>query len=92
MRVIKNYKEAYDLALPYIDAMANNNKNEYVKDLFKTHKESVPKHATSSRWLITEETLRNTLEYIFEGLAHNCYMLCIGPEEKVMCKRFSRMG
>ena len=86
MRVIKNYKEAYDLALPYIDAMANNNKNEYVKDLFKTHKESVPKHATSSRWLITEETLRNTLEYIFEGLAHNCYMLCIGPEEKVMCK------
>ncbi len=86
MRVIKNYKEAYDLALPYIDAMANNNKNEYVKDLFKTHKEHVPKHATSSRWLITEETLRNTLEYIFEGLAHNCYILCVGPEEKVMCK------
>jgi len=86
MRVIKNYKEAYDLALPYIDAMANNNKNEYVKDLFKTHKEHVPKHATSSRWLITEETLRNTLEYIFDGLAHNCYILCVGPEEKVMCK------
>ena len=86
MRVIKNYKEAYDLALPYIDAMANNNKNEYVKDLFKTHKEHVPKHATSSRWLITEETLRNTLEYIFNGLAHNCYILCVGPEEKVMCK------
>jgi hypothetical protein len=86
MRVIKNYKEAYEFALPYIDAMANNNKNEYVKDLFKTHKEHVPKHATSSRWLITEETLRNTLEYIFKGLAHNCYILCVGHEDKILCK------
>jgi hypothetical protein len=86
MKIITSYKDAYELALPYINAMENNNKNEYVKELFKMQNEPAPKHATSSRWLITKETLHNTLQYIFEGLAHNCYMLCVGPNEKVMCK------
>jgi hypothetical protein len=78
MKIITSYKDAYELALPYINTTAG-----YPK---KMHTEPAPKHATSSRWLITKETLHNTLQYIFEGLAHNCYMLCVGPDEKTLCK------
>jgi hypothetical protein len=46
-------------------------------DLFKEHPEQVPRHATSSRWAMTDEALQNTLKYIFFKLAHNCYMLCV---------------
>ena len=78
MKIITSYKDAYELALPYINTTTG-----YPKNL---HTEPAPKHATSSRWLITKETLHNTLQYIFEGLAHNCYMLCVGPDEKNLCK------
>lgn len=74
-RYITNFDEAFKLGLNYID----NPRETNAKKLFEY---PAPEHATSSRWLINEETLRHTLEYIFNGLAHNCYMLCIGKDNK----------
>ena len=75
MANITNFDEAFKLGLNYID----NPRETNAKKLFEY---PAPEHATSSRWLINEETLRHTLEYIFRGLAHNCYMLCIGKDNK----------
>jgi hypothetical protein len=80
---ITKYEDAYKIARPYIDAskrmfcIKGDAKCNYVMDLFKEHPEQVPRHATSSRWAMTDEALQNTLKYIFFKLAHNCYMLCV---------------
>jgi hypothetical protein len=80
---ITKYEDAYKIARPYIDAsqrmfcIKGDAKCNQVMDLFKKHKEQVPRHATSSRWAMTDEALQNTLKYIFFKLAHNCYMLCV---------------
>lgn len=79
-RYITNFDEAFKLGLNYIDIPSK--KNAHVNKLFEDHQYPAPEHATSSRWLINEESLRHTLEYIFNGLAHNCYMLCIGKDNK----------
>lgn len=80
---ITKYEDAYKIARPYIDAsqrmfcIKGDEKCNQVMDLFKKHPEQVPRHATSSRWAMTDEALQNTLKYIFFKLAHNCYMLCV---------------
>ena len=80
---ITKYEDAYKIARPYIDAskrmfcIKGDAKCNQVMDLFKKHPEQVPRHATSSRWAMTDEALQNTLKYIFFKLAHNCYMLCV---------------
>ena len=80
---ITKYEDAYKIARPYIDAskrmfcIKGDAKCNHVMDLFKKHPEQVPRHATSSRWAMTDEALQNTLKYIFFKLAHNCYMLCV---------------
>ncbi len=80
---ITKYEDAYKIARPYIDAskrmfcIKGDAKCNQVMDLFKKHPEQVPRHATSSRWAMTDEALQNTLRYIFFKLAHNCYMLCV---------------
>ena len=80
---ITKYEDAYKIARPYIDAskrmfcIKGDAKCNQVMDLFKKHPEQVPRHATSSRWAMTDEALQNTLNYIFFKLAHNCYMLCV---------------
>ena len=51
-----------------------------MKQIFQSQEDPVPRHATSSRWQMNLETLRNTLSYVFDKLGHNCYMLCVGPE------------
>lgn len=87
---ITKYEDAYKIARPYIDAsqrmfcIKGDAKCNYVMDLFKKHKEQVPRHATSSRWAMTDEALQNTLKYIFFKLAHNCYMLCVDENGQQM--------
>lgn len=87
---ITKYEDAYKIARPYIDAsqrmfcIKGDAKCNQVMDLFKKHKEQVPRHATSSRWAMTDEALQNTLKYIFFKLAHNCYMLCVDENGQQM--------
>ena len=87
---ITKYEDAYKIARPYIDAsrrmfcIKGDEKCNQVMDLFKKHKEQVPRHATSSRWAMTDEALQNTLKYIFFKLAHNCYMLCVDENGQQM--------
>jgi hypothetical protein len=87
---ITKYEDAYKIARPYIDAsqrmfcIKGDAKCNQVMDLFKEHKEQVPRHATSSRWAMTDEALQNTLKYIFFKLAHNCYMLCVDENGQQM--------
>jgi hypothetical protein len=59
---------------------------EYVTELFHDHADPVPRNAVSRRWQITPETLRNTLSYIYEKMAHRCYMLCIDDSGVQFCK------
>jgi len=82
---ITSFDEAYKLGLNYIDIPSKRNAKklfEYPVFEYPVFEYPAPEHATSSRWLMNEETLRHTLEYIFNGLAHNCYMLCIGNDNK----------
>jgi hypothetical protein len=87
---ITKYEDAYEIARPYIDAskrmfcIKGDAKCNQVMDLFKKHPEQVPRHATSSRWAMTDEALQNTLKYIFFKLAHNCYMLCVDENGQQM--------
>lgn len=88
MQAITSFREAYDIALPYVVnsmSVKTDVSKKIVNNIFKEQTDPVPKHATSRRWQITPETLSNTLTYIFEKLAHNCYMLCVG-KDKVLYK------
>lgn len=83
MQVITGIENAYQIALPYINLATSTKMNKYkseVTQIFKVQEDPVPKHATSSRWAMTPQTLRNTLNYIYYKLSHNCYMLCVDPE------------
>jgi hypothetical protein len=92
MQIINNYEKAYEIARPYIDAASRmycikgDEKYNHIMQLFKSHVDDVPTHATSSRWKMTDEALQNTLKYIFYKLAHNCYMLCVDENGKKMFK------
>ncbi len=84
MQVITSIERAYQIALPYVTLYKDASLPQKTKitQVFKSHEDPVPKHATSSRWEMTPESLRNTLNYIFYKLAYNCYMLCVDNEGK----------
>jgi hypothetical protein len=84
MQVITGIETAYNTALPYI---MNASRAKMKKHDANHHDDPVPKHATSSRWEMTPQSLRNTLNYIYYKLGYNCYMLCVDLDgKKVLCK------
>lgn len=83
MEVITGIEKVYNIALPYILAAATIDMRTYrtqVNQLFKSHDDPVPRHATSSRWEMSPQSLRNTLNYIYFKLSYNCYMLCVDAD------------
>ena len=77
MEVITGIEKVYNIALPYILAAATIDMRIYrtqVNQLFKSHADPVPRHATSSRWEMSPQSLRNTLNYIYYKLSYNCYI------------------
>ena len=83
------FREAWSTNLPQLDQKSYDDYKDvksYAKDVFAEQTDPVPRHATSSRWQITTETLKNTLSYIYDKMAHRCYMLCINDEGTQFCK------
>jgi len=78
------FRESWSLSLPQTERSPD--MKEYVTELFHDHADPVPRNAVSRRWQITPETLRNTLSYIYEKMAHRCYMLCIDDSGVQFCK------
>ena len=83
MEVITSIEKVYNIALPYVRSAATTDMRKYraqVNQIFKSHDDSVPRSATSSRWEMTPQSLRNTLNYIYHKLSYNCYMLCVDAD------------
>ena len=78
------FRESWSLSLPQTERSPDT--KEYVTELFHDQTDPVPRNAVSRRWQITPETLRNTLSYIYEKMAHRCYMLCIDDSGVQFCK------
>ena len=78
------FRESWSLSLPQTERSPDT--KEYVTELFHDHADPVPRNAVSRRWQITPETLRNTLSYIYEKMAHRCYMLCVDDSGVQFCK------
>ena len=81
----KQFREAWSTNMPQTE-LGSSDIKDYVNEVFAEQTDPVPRNATSSRWQITPETLRNTLSYIYEKMAHRCYMLCIDDEGVQFCK------
>ena len=88
-QLIENIFSANDalyIAKPYIQ----NIRQEYdaetkdqIEDLFDmNHTNPVPNNTHRTRWRMTEEALKNTINYIFNKLSHTCYMLCVSAKGK----------
>ena len=83
------FREAWSTKLPQLEQKKYDDYKDiksYAKDVFADQTDPVPRHATSSRWQITPETLRNTLSYIYDKMAHRCYMLCVNDDGMQFCK------
>ncbi len=80
----EKFRESWSLSLPQTDRSPD--MKEYVTELFHEHTDPVPRNAVSRRWQITPETLRNTLSYIYEKMAHRCYMVCVDESGVQFCK------
>ena len=78
------FRESWSLSLPQTERSPDT--KEYVTELFHDQTDPVPRNAVSRRWQITPETLRNTLSYIYEKMAHRCYMLCVDDSGVQFCK------
>jgi len=81
MRVIHTYADAYAVGAKYITSSAK---------AVPRFKEGVdvpfPEQLSDPKWEISLPALENTLRYIMEFLHHQCYMLCIGDNDVLMCK------
>ena len=80
----EQFRESWSLSFPQTERSPD--MKEYVSELFHDQTDPIPRNAISRRWQITPETLRNTLSYIYEKMAHRCYMLCIDDSGVQFCK------
>ena len=81
MRVIHTYADAYAVGAKYITSSAKT-----VPRLSEGVVVPFPEQLSDPKWEISLPALENTLRYIMELLHHQCYMLCIGDNDVLMCK------
>jgi hypothetical protein len=81
MRVIHTYADAYAVGAKYITSSA-----KMVPRLSEGTYVSFPEQLSDPKWEISLPALENTLRYVMELLHHQCYMLCIGDNDVLMCK------
>ena len=87
MMTINTANDALYVARPYIQNRRPTVMNDEIEDLYDMiHTNPVPRNTNKSRWRMTEEALKNTLDYIFDKLSHTCYMLCVSADGKTMFK------
>jgi hypothetical protein len=81
MRVIHTYADAYAVGAKYITPSA-----KAIPRLSEGVDVPFPEQLSDPKWEISLPALQNTLRYVMELLHHQCYMLCIGDNDVLMCK------
>jgi hypothetical protein len=81
MRVIHTYADAYALGAKYITTSAKT-----APRLKEGVDVPFPEQLSDPKWEISLPALENTLRYVMELLHHQCYMLCIGDNDVLLCK------
>lgn len=82
MQQVNTYDEAYKIGKKYIDDLTINASSVYESD----SNIKLPSELSNPIWEMSENSLRNTLSYIFDYLHHQCYMLCINNNDVLLCK------
>lgn len=80
MKILSSYESAFKIGKECLDARIKNEKPS-ITDGMKTLPSEV-----KGPWKMDEETLANTLKYIFNRLNHPAYMLCVTNEVPVIYK------
>ena len=74
INVIKSYNKAIDVVQKCLDSIKNKNKRP--PSLFESGF-VVPTEATDGPWSCDFDAAKRTLNYIYNIIHHNCYMLCV---------------
>jgi len=82
LKRVNTYDEAYKIGKKYIDDLTTNTSETYNVD----KNVLLPAELSNPIWEMSDESLGNTLKYIFEYLHHQCYMLCINNNDVLLCK------